>query len=228
MCTVKEFEAASIGNISHLQDPDSSRAIGIAKSLFVNSLTESRNDIYIDLRQLKLNPQMFPNPGKNMMVISTTSSSGTVFFTNSSNGSLSGGWDSTAFVNNEVIGEQIKASNFDKNEFIRMTLSLGGRAIGEASFNLWQGNRVFSGKKFVTFNNGPDQVANLQVNISFVGNGYNTDISVERVLHWKAVVDNNGIDDLMATLAKFNVIDEAEFLKVSTGWDTPHSTQITN
>jgi hypothetical protein len=214
VCTVKEFDAASIGNISHLQDPDSSRAIGMAKSLFVNSLTESRNDIYIDLRQMQLNNQIFANAGKDMMSISMTSSSGTVFFANSANGSLSGGWQSSAFINNEVIGEQIRASNFDKNEFVQMTLSLNGRTIGESSFNVWQGNRVFSGKRIVSFTNGATQIANLQINVAFVGNGYNTDISVERVLHWKAVVENNGMDDLMATLSKFKVLDESEFLKV--------------
>lgn len=178
-------------------------------------MTESRNDIYLDLKQLQVNPQYFANAGKDVMSISMTSSSGTVFFANSANGSLSGSWKTIAFINNEVIGEQIRASNFDKNESIQMTLSLGGRTIGESNFNIWQGNRVFSGKKSVSFSNGAAQVATLQINVSFVGNGYNTDISVERVLHWKAVVENNGMDDLMVTLAKFKVLDEAEFLKVS-------------
>ena len=213
MCFVKEFEGPTINNIQQLANEDAHRPVGFAKSLFVNSLSESRNDIYIHMGKISLAHAI----GRLMEQITLTfsSSSGSALFSSSSNHTAQKSWTSNIVVNNEAIGEMVGTSNFEKNEVLYLNLYVGGQFLGQGSIPIWHGNRVWSGKQIINFVRDSITVATLQTVVDFVGNGYNTDISIEKILNWKLVYEKNGIDELSTTLAKLKVVEDTEFLKVS-------------
>ncbi|CAN6656061.1 DOCK-like protein 1 [Trichomonascus vanleenenianus] len=211
VCTVKEFEGASVSNIAHLASEDSNRAMGLAKSLFVSSLTEPRDDVYIHLDKISLN--YATKPIQDFLVVSLSSSSGNVLFSNASNAHGSKTWDSAAAYNNEIMGEMVGCSRFQRNEIVYLSLYVSGEFLGQGCIPLWHGNRIWSGKRTINFVRDGVNVATLGTMIDFVGNGYNTDVSVEKVLNWKMVYEKNGIEELSATLIKFNVIEDTEFIK---------------
>lgn len=214
VCVVKEFEAANMNAIQSFLEQDHGRAIGTANSLFINSLSGSRNDVYVHLGRITLN---HPNASRNkdLLVVSGTSTSGKALFYASSNSKGHSSWDSLAAYNDEVIGDMIRIVDFTKSEIVDLKLYIGGHFYAKGSFSIWQGSRVFSGKKTVNFmredSNSP--VATLQILIDFIGNGFNTDVAVEKILHWKAVYETKNVGELSATLRKFKVVEEGEFLK---------------
>lgn len=213
VCTVKEFEGPSTNSIESISSEDSHRAIRFSNSLFVNSLSEARNDVYIHLGKVSLT--FAQNFMPDYLLVAITSSSGQTLFSNASNATPQKSWESLASFNNEVIGEVIKCNNFDKNEMVYLSLYASGQFLAQGCIPLWHGNRVWSGKRNVNFVRDGVNVAQLNTLLDFVGNGYNTDVSIEKILNWKLVYEKNGVDELTATLAKFKVIEDTEFLKVS-------------
>lgn len=211
VCTVKEFEAPTVKNIEHLEHQDSRSAIGMARSLHVNSLTGDRNDIYLTLGTISLTH--VTNTIADYLMVSMSSSSGKAYFANSSNSKAQTSWDSLATYNNEVVGEMLQVTNFEKNESIDFDLYVSGEYVASANIPLWHGTKVWSGHKTISFTRDGDIVANLKISIDFVGNVYNTDVAIEKILHWRVIYDTHGIDELNATLAKFKVIEGKEFIK---------------
>lgn len=213
VCTVKEFEAPTVKHIEHLQNQDSHSAIGMARSLHVTSLTDDRNDIYLTLGTISLSH--VTSTIADYLLVSMTSTSGKALFANSANSKAQTSWDSLATYNNEVVGEMVQISNFEKSETVSFDLYVGGEYIAQASVPLWHGTKVWSGHKTVSFTKDNDVIATLKISVDFVGNVYNTDVAIEKLLHWRVVYDAHGIEELNSTLLKFKVIDGKEFVKVS-------------
>lgn len=211
MCTVKEFEAPSVRNIEHLQNQGSHSAIGMARSLYTTALTDDRNDLFITLGKISLTH--ITGPIADYLLISLGTSTGKALFSNASNTTSSTSWDSLATYNNEVVGEMVKVNKFDKNDSITFSLYVGGEFVATTNIPIWHGTKVWSGKRTVNFSRENDIVATLNITANFVGNGYNTDVFIEKLIHWRVVYDAHGIDELISTLAKFKVIDSTEFVK---------------
>lgn len=213
VCTVKEFEAPTVKHIEHLQK-DSHTAISMARSLHVTSLAGERNDIYLTLGTVSLTHIDSTIP--DFLLVSLSSSSGKTLFTNSANSKSYTSWDSLATYNNEVVGEMVKITNFEKSELITFDLYVAGEYIAQASVPLWHGSKVWSGTKTVSFvRDGDNTVATLKISVDFVGNVYNTDAAIEKVLHWRMVYDSHGAEEIISALKKFKTIDSKEFVKVS-------------
>lgn len=212
VCTVKEFEAPTVKNIEHLQNQDSNSAIGMARSLHVTSLSGERNDIYVTLGSISL--ANVTSTISDFLLVSMSSSSGKALFANSANSLAQHSWDSLATYNNEVIGEMVQITNFEKNEIVNFSLYVAGEYVAQASIPLWHGTKVWSGHKTVTFTRENDTIATLKIAVDFVGNVYNTDVAIEKLLHWRVVYDAHGIEELNTTLLKFKTIESKEFVKV--------------
>lgn len=211
VCTVKEFEAPTVKNIEHLQNQDSHSAIGMAKSLTTTSLTDDRNDVYITLGKISLTH--VTNTISDYLLVSLGSSSGKTLFSNASNTRALTTWDSIATYNNEVVGEMIRVNNFEKNESVYLSLYVGGEFIAQTNIPIWHGTKVWNGKRTVNFTRDNDTIATLNITVDFVGNGFNTDVAIEKILHWRVVYDAHGVDELISTLSKFNIIEANEFIK---------------
>lgn len=211
VCTVKEFEAPSVTNIEHLQNQDSHSAIAMARSLTTTSLMEDRNDVFLTLGKLSLTH--ITGTIADYLLISLGSSSGKTLFCNAANTRPQTTWDSLATYSNEVVGEMIRISQFEKNETLSLSLYVGGEFVAQTNIPVWHGNKVWSGKRTVNFSRDNDIIANLNISVDFVGNDYNTDVAIEKILHWRVVYDAHGVDELIPTLEKFKVIDSTEFVK---------------
>ncbi|KAF5104790.1 hypothetical protein DV451_000381 [Geotrichum candidum] len=199
------------GELFERINQDSESAIGMAKSLTTTSLTDDRNDVYITLGKISLNH--VTNIIADFLLVSLSSSSGKTLFSNSSNTSPLTSWDSLATYNNEVVGEMICVNNFEKNESIYLSLYVGGEFIAQTNIPIWHGTKVWTGKRTVNFSRDSDVVATLNLSIEFVGNGFNTDVAIEKILHWRVVYDAHGVEELISTLSKFKVIESNEFVK---------------
>lgn len=211
VCTVKEFEAATVKNIEHLQNQDSHSAIAMARSLTTTALTDDRNDLFITLGKISLTH--ITATIADYLLISLSSSSGKTLFSNASNARPVTSWDSLATYNNEVVGEMIRVYQFEKNESLTLSLYIGGEFVAQTNIPVWHGTKVWSGKRAVNFSRDSDTIASLNITIDFVGNGYNTDVAIEKILHWRVVYDAHGVEELISTLVKFKVVDSTEFVK---------------
>ena len=181
----------------------------MAKSLTTTSLTDDRNDVYITLGKISLNH--VTNIIADFLLVSLSSSSGKTLFSNSSNTSPLTSWDSLATYNNEVVGEMICVNNFEKNESIYLSLYVGGEFIAQTNIPIWHETKVWTGKRTVNFSRDSDVVATLNLSIEFVGNSFaNTDVAIEKILHWRVVYDAHGVEELISTLSKFKVIESNE------------------
>ncbi|KAF5110944.1 hypothetical protein DV453_000645 [Geotrichum candidum] len=200
-----------VRNIEHLQNQGSHSAIGMARSLYTTALTDDRNDLFITLGKISLTH--ITGPIADYLLISLGTSTGKALFSNASNTTSSTSWDSLATYNNEVVGEMVKVNKFDKNDSITFSLYVGGEFVATTNIPIWHGTKVWSGKRTVNFSRENDIVATLNITANFVGNGYNTDVFIEKLIHWRVVYDAHGIDELISTLAKFKVIDSTEFVK---------------
>lgn len=175
------------------------------------ALTDDRNDLFITLGRMSLTH--VTNTIAEYLLISLTSKSGKALFSNASNMEPTRIWDSLATYNNEVVGEMIKVNEFDQDDQIILSLYVGGEYVAQTSVPIWHGNKVWSGKRTISFNHNNDTLATLNVSMNFVGSGYNTDVSLEKIIHWKAIYDNHGADELIGTLKKFKMIESSEFVK---------------
>ncbi|KAF5101431.1 hypothetical protein D0Z00_000910 [Geotrichum galactomycetum] len=200
-----------VKNIEHLQNQGSHSAIGMARSLYTTALTDDRDDLFITLGKISL--AHITGPIADYLLVSLGTSTGKALFSNASNTKSSTSWDSLATYNNEVVGEMVKVNKFDKNDNISFSLYVGGEFVAQTNIPIWHGTKVWSGKRTVNFTRENDIVATLNITVNFVGNGYNTDIAIEKIIHWRVVYDAHGIDELISTLAKFKVIDSTEFVK---------------
>ncbi|KAI9214850.1 hypothetical protein DS838_000181 [Geotrichum bryndzae] len=169
------------------------------------------NDLFITLGKISLTH--ITGPIADYLLISLGTSTGKALFSNASNTTSSTSWDSLATYNNEVVGEMVKVNKFDKNDSITFSLYVGGEFVATTNIPIWHGTKVWSGKRTVNFSRENDIVATLNITANFVGNGYNTDVFIEKLIHWRVVYDAHGIDELISTLAKFKVIDSTEFVK---------------
>ncbi|KAF7498370.1 hypothetical protein DV113_003571 [Geotrichum candidum] len=169
------------------------------------------NDLFITLGKISLTH--ITCPIADYLLISLGTSTGKALFSNASNTTSSTSWDSLATYNNEVVGEMVKVNKFDKNDSITFSLYVGGEFVATTNIPIWHGTKVWSGKRTVNFSRENDIVATLNITANFVGNGYNTDVFIEKLIHWRVVYDAHGIDELISTLAKFKVIDSTEFVK---------------
>lgn len=211
VCTVKEFEAPSVINIEHLQNQEFHSAIAMARSLTTTSLTDELNDIFLTLGKLSLTH--ITGTIADYLLISLGSASGKTLFSSAANTRPQPTWDSLATYSNEVVGEMIRISQFEQNESLSLSLYVGGEFVAETNISVWNGNKVWSGKRTVNFSHNNDIIANLNISVDFVGNGYNTDGAIEKILHWRAVYDAHGVDELITSLQKFKLIDSTEFVK---------------
>uniref|UniRef100_A0A060T669 ARAD1B13552p n=1 Tax=Blastobotrys adeninivorans TaxID=409370 RepID=A0A060T669_BLAAD len=211
VCTVKEFEAASVHHIENLSQEDSRRAIGFSKSLYINALSENRNDLYLHLGKITLTNAQHNVP--DYLLLSVSSASGNKVIKSASNDKRTNVWDSTAAFNNEAMGEMVYVSNFEKDESLIIDLYVSGQHFAQTTMPLWHGNRVWSGKRTINLTRDGATVATVNSIVDFVGNGYNTDVFIDKVLNWRLVYETNGLNDLIATLSKFRSIDVSEFVK---------------
>lgn len=183
----------------------------MARSLTATALTEDRDDVYLTMGKISLTH--VPGTISDYLLVSLGSSSGKALFSNAANTSPQFTWDSLATYNNEVVGEMIRISQFEKNDSLTLSLYVSGEFIAQTNIPIWHGTKVWSGKRTVNFLNASDTIATLNIVVDFVGNGYNTDVAIEKILHWRVVYDAHGVEELIATLNKFQVIEATEFVK---------------
>ncbi|ODQ64123.1 hypothetical protein NADFUDRAFT_53100 [Nadsonia fulvescens var. elongata DSM 6958] len=210
--SVKEFNAPSARNLDHYIKQDS-RAICFAKSLFVNSMSERRNDLYLHLGLVSL-----INADNNLISINVSSASGTMRFTKASNVDPVATWFTCSIFHNESIGEVVRACSINESQqdSVVFTIYLGNEAIGQSSYPVWKnvGTQIVEdGTKVVDIIKHGVKTGTISFTSDFNGNGFNVNATVSRILNWRSIFNSQGHQEVVSILDNVKYIDELDFLK---------------